>query len=205
MGAELGAAKAENERLRGLLQQVVDCQAEHYGDGCGLHLSMITLAGRIKDALSQQPEPVRSPRTEDTASMDSDSAQEQFTAVDMATAVAQGFRDGQAAVEQATEQDDQYPPCDYCGVIPDHHPWHGMAAGCSTARTARISMRATTAVICCQPAPLRPSSSRWRGRVNATLPRREKSLHACSHTGGQGMTCHSMPPPSRRPSSSRSK
>lgn len=22
-------------------------------------------------------------------------------------------------------QEDQYPPCDYCGVIPDHHPWHG--------------------------------------------------------------------------------
>lgn len=21
--------------------------------------------------------------------------------------------------------DGQYPPCDYCGVIPDHHPWHG--------------------------------------------------------------------------------
>jgi len=57
IGAELGAAKAENEKLRGLLQQVVDCQAEHYGDGCGLHLSMITLAGRIKDALSQQAEP----------------------------------------------------------------------------------------------------------------------------------------------------
>ena len=33
-----------------------------------------------------------------------------FTATDMATAAA---------------QDDQYPPCDYCGVIPDHHPWHG--------------------------------------------------------------------------------
>ena len=109
MGAELGAAKAENERLRGLLQQVVDCQAEHYGDGCGLHLSMITLAGRIKDALSQQPEPVRSPRTEDTASMDSDSAQEQFTAVDMATAAAQGFRDGQAAVEQAAAKDETEP------------------------------------------------------------------------------------------------
>lgn len=90
IGAELGAAKAENDRLRGLLQQVVDCQAEHYGDGCGLHLSMITLAGRIKDALSQQAEPT------DT-----------FTAVDMATAAAQGFRDGQAAVEQATEQDER--------------------------------------------------------------------------------------------------
>jgi len=89
IGAELGAAKAGNERLRGLLQQVVDCQAEHYGDGCGLHLSMITLAGRIKDALSQRPKPT------DT-----------FTAVDMATAAAQGFRDGQAAVEPATAQDE---------------------------------------------------------------------------------------------------
>ena len=27
--------------------------------------------------------------------------------------------------EPAPAQDDQYPPCDYCGVIPDHHPWHG--------------------------------------------------------------------------------
>ena len=90
IGAELGAAKAEIERLRGLLQQVVDCQAEHYGDGCGLHLSMITLAVRIKDALSQQADPT------DT-----------YTAVDMATAAAQGFRDGQAAVEQAAAQDER--------------------------------------------------------------------------------------------------
>lgn len=22
-------------------------------------------------------------------------------------------------------QAEQYPPCDFCGVIPDHHPWHG--------------------------------------------------------------------------------
>ena len=90
IGAELGAAKAGNERLRGLLQQVVDCQAEHYGDGCGLHLSMITLAGRIKDALSQQTEPT-----------------ETYTAVDMATAAVQGFRDGQAAVEPAAAQDER--------------------------------------------------------------------------------------------------
>lgn len=90
IGTELGAAKAENEKLRGLLQQVVDCQAEHYGDGCGLHLSMITLVGRIKDALSQQAEPT-----------------DAFTAVDMATAAAQGFRDGQAAVEQAPVQDER--------------------------------------------------------------------------------------------------
>lgn len=24
-----------------------------------------------------------------------------------------------------SQQDEQYPPCDFCGVIPDHHPWHG--------------------------------------------------------------------------------
>lgn len=22
-------------------------------------------------------------------------------------------------------QGEQFPPCDYCGTIPDHHPWHG--------------------------------------------------------------------------------
>jgi len=98
IGAELGAAKAENDRLRGLLQQVVDCQAEHYGDGCGLHLSMITLAGRIKDALSHQAEPT------DT-----------YTAVDMATAAAQGFRDGQAAMEQAAAQDER--ECETGGTV----------------------------------------------------------------------------------------
>lgn len=32
-----------------------------------------------------------------------------------------------ALAKQATApvQDEQYPPCDFCGVIPDHHPWHG--------------------------------------------------------------------------------
>ena len=106
IGAELGAAKAENERLRGLLQQVVDCQAEHYGDGCGLHLSMITLAGRIKDALSQQPKPT------DT-----------YTAVDMATAAAQGFRDGQAAAEPAPAQDER--DAFYAGLYKKSAPmWH---------------------------------------------------------------------------------
>ena len=23
------------------------------------------------------------------------------------------------------EQVNSYPPCDYCGVVPDYHPWHG--------------------------------------------------------------------------------
>ncbi|TVT66058.1 MAG: hypothetical protein FHK79_18210 [Pseudomonas sp.] len=30
-----------------------------------------------------------------------------------------------AHAEPAPAQDEQYPPCDFCGVIPDHHPWHG--------------------------------------------------------------------------------
>jgi len=28
-------------------------------------------------------------------------------------------------IEPRLAQDEQYPPCDFCGVIPDHHPWHG--------------------------------------------------------------------------------
>lgn len=28
--------------------------------------------------------------------------------------------------ERLRERDAEgYPPCDYCGTIPDHHPWHG--------------------------------------------------------------------------------
>lgn len=49
-------AMEENEKLRTLLSEVIACQSAHYGDGCGLHLSMITLAGRIKAALSAQGE-----------------------------------------------------------------------------------------------------------------------------------------------------
>lgn len=70
IGAELGAAKAEVERLRGLLEEV-----HPYVSGCSSDLWQ-----RCHAALSQQAEPT------DT-----------FTAVDMATAAAQGFRDGQAA------------------------------------------------------------------------------------------------------------
>ncbi len=84
IGAELGAAKAENDRLRGLVRRYVDLFAD------------VRLAGQAKQldaearaALSQQPEP------SDT-----------FTAVDMATAAAQGFRDGQAAVEPTPAQDE---------------------------------------------------------------------------------------------------
>ncbi len=82
MGAELGAAKAENERLRGLLRELREITIEYAWDA--------DLEARVDATLSQQAEPT------DT-----------YTAVEMATAAAQGFRDGQAAVEQATAQDEQ--------------------------------------------------------------------------------------------------
>ncbi len=68
----------------------------------GLHAHQQQKAlDEIDAALSQQPEPT------DT-----------FTAVDMATAAAQGFRDGQAAVEQAAVQDELL-PCPFCGGEPN--------------------------------------------------------------------------------------
>lgn len=81
MGAELGAAKAEVERLRGLLREAVHCCPDEQ------------LRNEMKAALSQQAEPT------DT-----------YTAVDMATAAAQAFRDGQAAVEQAPAQQEREAP-----------------------------------------------------------------------------------------------
>lgn len=81
LGAELGAAKAENEKLREALQWIADYA---FGDNGN------EAAQRAIAALSQQPEPT-----------------DAFTAVDMATAAAQGFRDGQAAVEQAPAQDER--------------------------------------------------------------------------------------------------
>jgi len=90
IGAELGAAKAENDRLRGLLREAFDSLCDGLEDGpqeAQWSLRDRALAFRIKDALSQQPEPI------DT-----------YTAVEMATAAAQGFRDGQAAVDPAPAQ-----------------------------------------------------------------------------------------------------
>lgn len=90
MGAELGAAKAECERLRELLRDV-----EFRGLLTGWEPGLI---GHITAALSQQDEPT------DT-----------YTAVDMATAAAQGFRDGQAAMEQAAAQDER--ECETGGTV----------------------------------------------------------------------------------------
>jgi len=96
MGAELGAAKAENEKLRGLLTTAWRLRPDqHYHED---HLQAEQKAWEVEtaevlnaaDALSQQPEPT------DT-----------YTAVDMATAAAQAFRDGQAAVDPAPAQDER--------------------------------------------------------------------------------------------------
>jgi hypothetical protein len=82
IGAELGAAKAENEMLRELLRDV-----EFRGALTGWEPGLI---GQITAALAQQAEPT-----------------ETYTAVDMATAAAQAFRDGQAAVDPAAAQDER--------------------------------------------------------------------------------------------------
>ncbi len=89
IGAELGAAKAENEAMRILLR-------ESYSEllvmktEVGFRGKTLELIDRIDAFLSRQPEPT------DT-----------YTAVDMATAAAQGFRDGQAAMEPAPAQDER--------------------------------------------------------------------------------------------------
>ena len=79
-----GHVMEENDKLRELLR---DCRM------IVREVGYPKLAASIDAALSQQAEPT------DT-----------YTAVDMATAAAQGFRDGQAAVEQDTAQDEQEAP-----------------------------------------------------------------------------------------------
>ena len=88
IGAELGAAKAENEKLREVLSRIANLPMYQCSTENDYRLS--AAKAMAVAALSQQPEPT------DT-----------FTAVDMATAAAQGFRDGQAAVEPAPAQDER--------------------------------------------------------------------------------------------------
>lgn len=93
IGAELGAAKAENEKLRGLLTTLrisLNLDDTEYGLS---KQEKSSLAADIDAELSRQAKPT------DT-----------YTAVDMATAAAQGFRDGQAAVEPAPAQDERENP-----------------------------------------------------------------------------------------------
>jgi len=88
IGAELGAAKAEVERLREVLSRIANLPMYHCSTENDYRLS--AAKAMAVAALSQQPEPT------DT-----------YTAVDMATAAAQGFRDGQAAVEPVPVQDER--------------------------------------------------------------------------------------------------
>lgn len=78
----------ENEKLREVLRCIADLPMDRCSTENDYRLSAAKAIAL--GALSQQPEPT------DT-----------FTAVDMATAAAQGFRDGQAAVEPATAQDER--------------------------------------------------------------------------------------------------
>ena len=83
-------AMEENEKLRGLLTTLrvsLNLDDTEYGLS---QQEKRKLAADIDATLSQQTEPT-----------------DAFTAVDMATAAAQGFRDGQAAVGQAPAQDER--------------------------------------------------------------------------------------------------
>lgn len=97
MGAELGAAKAEVERLRGLLEAAL-----YYVPSNKTELRALIDAAiehSCKNCEGVQPESCMfAKQAEPTAN---------YTAVDMATAAAQGFRDGQGAVEQAVVQDER--------------------------------------------------------------------------------------------------
>lgn len=96
IGAELGAAKAENERLRGLLEAAL-----YYVPSNKTELRALidaALEHSCKNCEGVQPESCMFARQAEPT--------DTFTAVDMATAAAQGFRDGQAAVEQAAVQDE---------------------------------------------------------------------------------------------------
>jgi len=117
IGAELGAAKAELEKLRGLLHGAHDT-IRNLAEDLDEEEFQVTIdqLAEIELALGQQQtgpecewptcecalEPERRKQC-DTSTADT------YTAVDMATAAAQGFRDGQAAVEQAAAQDERDP------------------------------------------------------------------------------------------------
>ncbi|MHC3749979.1 hypothetical protein ACYKDZ_13960 [Stutzerimonas stutzeri] len=97
IGAELGAAKAEVERLSHKLERARDhlTHARHDVEiraNAGNDAARLVLKG-IDQWLSDYDQ----------------SPADTYTAVDMATAAAQGFRDGRAAVEPAPAQDEQQP------------------------------------------------------------------------------------------------
>ncbi|WP_422908963.1 hypothetical protein [Pseudomonas songnenensis] len=139
IGAELGAAKAANDRLRGLLTKALEfteantCggpdvaqliaemraalyrQADHVRDAAQMMVPseiIKAIAWGDRDDAAEAIGSLRcllaDPEGEDEIAFpDSSEPTDTFTAVDMATAAAQGFRDGQAAVEPAPAQDER--------------------------------------------------------------------------------------------------
>jgi hypothetical protein len=104
MGAELGAAKAENEKLRKALKRIIDrCEAFVDDEAEMRTPSVEVLMGIAEDAIYTVHEA-------DVALSHQAEPTDTYTAVDMATAAAQGFRDGQAAVEQSPAQDEREAP-----------------------------------------------------------------------------------------------
>lgn len=105
LGAELGAAKAENDRLRGLLEAALYYVPSNKSE----------LRTLIDNALSQKAEPDcvacegRPAACNNPCALCGKQAEptDTYTAVDMINQSAQAFRDGQAAVEQAPAQDEQ--------------------------------------------------------------------------------------------------
>jgi hypothetical protein len=99
--AELGAAKAESERLRKALKRIIDrCEAFVDDEAEMRTPSVEVLMGIAEDAIYtvHEADAALSQKAEPT---------DTFTAVDMATAAAQGFRDGQAA-EPASAKDERH-------------------------------------------------------------------------------------------------
>lgn len=115
IGAELGAAKAEVDKLRAILEGILFC-------GRGTSGRIILDAedeDRIRGALMQAgPERICPCQFGNCLGAEDDEVckakqaepTDTYTAVDMATAAAQGFRDGQAAVEQAAAKDEREAP-----------------------------------------------------------------------------------------------
>ncbi len=99
IGAELGAAKAEVERLREALQAMLD-ECDPMNLNCGEPWC------RARAALLPRSEPCGGCGNDDESKRCigcghhfTPAPTDTYTAVDMATAAAQGFRDGQAAME----------------------------------------------------------------------------------------------------------
>jgi hypothetical protein len=83
MGAELGAAKAENDRLREVLSRIANLPMYQCSTENDYRLS--AAKAMAVGALTHQADPAETT--------------EAYTARDMATAAAQGFRDGQGVME----------------------------------------------------------------------------------------------------------